>query len=275
MHNKYNIMGDVGKYHIKPFSGHRKNFVLLGNEGKKKRAVHGLIEVDVTKALKLIKEHSNKKKVKISFTGWIVKCVAKTLTEHKELNAYRLGRNKIVYFDDVDVSIVIERKVGDEYKPLPYIIRKANEKSILEITEEIRKVQKQSVENGSSTVGIQLSRLERFILSAPNFVKKLMMLFLRYRGKLKKKHMGTVGVTAIGMKGKFPGWGVPIGGFVSLIFAIGGIDKKPGVVNDKIEIRNYLHVTLTVDHDLIDGSPLARLVSTFIDLIEDAYGLSD
>ena len=56
---------------------------------------------------------------------------------------------------------------------------------------------------------------------------------------------------------------------------IGGIDKKPGVVNDKIEIRNYLHVTLTVDHDLIDGSPLARLVSTFIDLIENAYGLAD
>jgi len=45
------------------------------------------------------------------------------------------------------------------------------------------------------------------------------------------------------------------------------------VVDDKVKVREYLHVVVTVDHDLVDGAPLARFVSRFKDLVESGYGL--
>ncbi|MBS3749714.1 MAG: 2-oxo acid dehydrogenase subunit E2, partial [Candidatus Thermoplasmatota archaeon] len=87
-------------------------------------------------------------------------------------------------------------------------------------------------------------------------------------------HMGTLGVTAVGMKGSLPGWIIPLGGTTTILFVIGGITKKPGVIeNDTIAIRDYLHLTIAVDHDLIDGGPLARFLARFLDLCDKGYGI--
>jgi hypothetical protein len=50
-----------------------------------------------------------------------------------------------VIFDDVDVSVVVEREVGGQKLPVPYIVRKASEKSFREIHDEIRAAQAQKV----------------------------------------------------------------------------------------------------------------------------------
>ena len=96
---------------------------------------------------------------------------------------------------------------------------------------------------------------------------------MRRRGLLKKKHFGTVGVTAIGMKGQFPGWAIGMGGPIATLIIVGGIVKKPGVINDQIQIREYLHITVTADHSVVDGGPLVRFVSRLTELIETGYGL--
>jgi len=44
----------------------------------------------------------------------------------------------------------------------------------------------------------------------------------------------------------------------SLTVTLGGIVEKPGVVDGRIEIREYLCVTVSFDHDIIDGAPAAR-----------------
>ena len=85
--------------------------------------------------------------------------------------------------------------------------------------------------------------------------------------------MGTIGVTAVGMKGKFPGWIVSSGGPPTMLFIISGINKKPGVRNDKVVIRDYLHLTIAFDHDIIDGGPMARFLEDFLYLCEQSYGL--
>ena len=59
-----------------------------------------------------------------------------------------------------------------------------------------------------------------------------------------------------------------------LCFAIGSIVKKPGVVNEKIEVREYLYITVLVDHDVIDGAPAVRALAKFTKLVESGYGLS-
>ena len=75
------------------------------------------------------------------------------------------------------------------------------------------------------------------------------------------------------MKGCFPGWIVPLGGTTTMLFVIGGITKKPGVINDQIMVREYLHVTIAVDHDLIDGGPLARFIDRFTTICEQGNNL--
>jgi pyruvate/2-oxoglutarate dehydrogenase complex dihydrolipoamide acyltransferase (E2) component len=85
--------------------------------------------------------------------------------------------------------------------------------------------------------------------------------------------MGTLGVTAVGMKGSVPGWIIPMGGTTTFLLVIGGIIKKPIVIDESIKIRDILHVTITVDHDIIDGGPLARFTDRFIELINQGYSI--
>lgn len=268
-------MNRIGRYEKKPFSKHRRDIALFLGEGKRKHSIHSPIEIDVTEGRRRIGAHSQKTGKKISFTGWVIYCVATALKEQKELNAYRHGRRKIVVFDDVDVGIPVERTVNDEHLTMAYIIRKAHQKSVEEITAEIRQVQKEKVNDKTQIIGEGLTRFEGLVLKSPWFFKKLMLWVLRRNAFLKKKHMGTVGVTSIGMLGKYPGWIIPLGGTSTVLVAVGGITKKPGVIDNEIVIREYLEVTVTVDHDLIDGGPLVRFIDRLCDLMEKGHGLPE
>ena len=265
-------MDRIGKYEIRPFSKSRRNIILILKEGWHRHSAHGIIEIDVTKARKLIKDLKNEGK-DISFTGFIIKCIAQALSEHKELNALRHGKKKMVIFDDVDVAIPVERSTDSEIRPMVYILRKANEKNFLEITKEIRSVQSEKVDESSQLLGKSLTRLERFALNSPFFVKRFLLWISRRNAILKKKYMGTIGVTSIGMKGRFPGWVVPLGGTTTILFVLGSIVKKPGVVENNIKVRDYLNLTVSVDHDIVDGGPFARFIDRLIELIERGYGL--
>jgi len=267
-------MDNLGKYIKKPYTKYRKNIEIITKEGWRKRRFSSILEIDVTNARNIIKKYKEKKGFKISFTGWIIKCVAQTLCENKEFNSYKHGNNQILIFDDVDVAIPVERSFDGKTRPMAYILRKANEKSVIEITNEIRTVQSEKVDESTQLLGKKLSKFEKFVLNAPTFLKKFLMWLLNDNAKLKKKHFGTTGVTAIGMKGKFPGWVIPLGGVATTLFVVGGITKKPGVVNNKISIREYLHLTVTTDHDLIDGGPLVRFIERLINLMENGFGLN-
>jgi len=268
-------MDKIGRYVKKPFSKHRRDIALFLGEGKRKHSIHSPIEIDITEGRHRIRAHARETGKKISFTGWIIYCIATAMKEQKELNAYRHGRRKIVVFDDVDVGIPVERTVNGEHLTMAYIIRKANEKSVEDLTAEIRQVQKEEVDDKTQIIGEGLTRFEGLVLKSPWFFKKLMLWVLRRNAFLKKKHMGTVGVTAIGMLGKYPGWVIPLGGTSNVLIAVGGISKKPGVVDDRVVAREYLDVTVTVDHDLIDGGPLVRFITRLCDLMENGYGLPE
>lgn len=266
-------MDKIGTYELRPFTNDRQNIVLVTNEGKRRHNVLAPLEIDVTKARAIIKNLKEQKKQDLSFTGWIITCLARAISDHKQLNAYRIGRKKIALFDDVDVSIPVERDVDGTSLLMAYLIRQANKKNVVEITQEIRSAQHQSVDPSLQVLGHELTRGERWVLHAPLFIKKFGLLLMRRRGFLKKKHLGTVGVTAIGMKGRFPGWVIPMGGPIATLLTIGGITKKPGVIDETIQIREYLHLTIAVDHDIVDGAPFTRFVDQLVELMESGYGL--
>ena len=77
----------------------------------------------------------------------------------------------------------------------------------------------------------------------------------------------------LGMMGNFQGWVIPVSS-QPLYFALGAIIKKPGVVDDKIEIREFLGVSFLFDHDVIDGAPVFRFVKRLVNLMENAFELT-
>lgn len=41
-----------------------------------------------------------------------------------------------------------------------------------------------------------------------------------------------------------------------ICFGIGSIIREPSVIDDRIEIREILNMSVLIDHDVIDGAPM-------------------
>jgi pyruvate/2-oxoglutarate dehydrogenase complex dihydrolipoamide acyltransferase (E2) component len=58
------------------------------------------------------------------------------------------------------------------------------------------------------------------------------------------------------------------------MLTVGGIAQKPGMVDGRIEPREFLSLTISFDHDIVDGAPAARFAARLKSLIECGYGLT-
>ena len=251
---------------VAPFSAKRQLVVDSLSIGAQRHIVHGFIEIDVTNARRLIREHRERTGEALSFTAFICACFAQAIEAHKGVQAYRDWRNRLVIFDEVDVVVVIEPEAGGV--AMPHIIRAANLKTFREIHAEIRRVQTQP-RTSKQTSGW----LIRLGLIMPGFVRRFVFRLWMKNPYWLKRNGGTVVVSPIGMFGRGGGWGVGVLTMHTLGLFIGGIAEKPGVVNASIEIREYLDLTISMDHDIVDGAPAARFARTLIELIENAEGL--
>ena len=108
--------------------------------------IHSLVEFDVTRAREFLREHKAKTGESLSFTAFIITCLAQAVDENKSLQACRKGSKHLVLFDEVDVATAIERDMAGQKQPIVYIIRAANKKTFHEIHHEIRAAQVKTVE---------------------------------------------------------------------------------------------------------------------------------
>jgi len=262
----------IGKYEVIKFPKNRKMVIDIMEQGIKKHYVKGLVEFDVTNGRKLLKDYKSKKGVSLSFTGWILKCIGQAADEHKDVHMLKKGKKKLYKFDDVDISITVEKTVKGEKVPLPVIIRKTNEKTVEEITREIRNAQAEAVDEDVLLGLKKEERFKRIFTSLPKFIRKITYWRFGRNPLLLKDFAGTISLTSVGMFGDLTGWAIPIG-VQSLMFGLGAITKKPGVIENKIEIREILHTTILFDHDIIDGAPAARFSAKLKVLIEKGFGL--
>jgi pyruvate/2-oxoglutarate dehydrogenase complex dihydrolipoamide acyltransferase (E2) component len=267
-------MDVIGEYTIKEFPKNRQGIVDYLDEAQKRHTITGLFQIDITKARERIQKYKEKSSTRISFTGWICWCIGQILENRKEIHAVRKGRDKLIIFDDVDITIQVERVVKGKNIPLPYVLRKVNHKSVLEITQEIRSVQNQTFDDQDVQVlGNRrgLRSLARIGIYLPRFIRARFWKRVVWNPFSLKKLSGLVSVTSVGMFGNF-GWAIPLSGF-PISIAIGGIGKKPGIVKDTILIREYLALTLQFDHDVIDGAPATRFSADLADYLDKARGL--
>jgi len=273
----------IGAYEEQPYSISRKVGVDFVSIGKTRHHIPILFEVDVSTARSAIQNRKEVTGEGVSFTGWVIKCLAQAASEHKRVHAIRQGRSKLIIFDDVDISIAVQRQVtGSELPqtlPMPYVIRKTNEKSLEQIHAEIRAAQVQPLAEGEQTITEERTAYPPWMLhiffALPRFIRNIFWDRLVNDPFYAKKTMGTVVVTSVGMFGKVGignSWGISTG-LHPLVVVIGGIARKPGVIDDRIEIREILSMTVLFDHDVIDGAPVAIFLQRLRDLMESGYGL--
>jgi pyruvate/2-oxoglutarate dehydrogenase complex dihydrolipoamide acyltransferase (E2) component len=249
--------------------------------GRKRHHIPMMLEVDVTAARDALRTQKAQTGEAISFTGWIIKCLAQAVGEYPHIHAVRKGRRKLILFRDVDVAIVVERTVStggaSKTLPMPYVIRKANEKSLAAIHAEIRSAQQAPIAAGATQVGAaQAAWMLRLFNMLPKPARDLIVWRRLQRDPFfMKRMMGSVSVTAIGMVGHGGiGWGIPVG-IHPLLVAVGGISPRPIMVGDRLAMREHLGLTVLFDHDVTDGAPVARFIGRLQELMESGYGLVD
>jgi hypothetical protein len=238
-----------------------------GRLGRRKHTIHALVEFDITSARQEIRRYRSRTGEPLSFSAYFLSCLGRAIELDKQIHAYRNLRRQFVIFDEVDVNMLFEVNVDGRKTIRPHIVRGVNRMTARDIQDEISRFQ----------AGHESSRESKFIerfVRLPGFARRLFLWLLFRNPRAIKQLYGTVLVTSVSMFGTGSGWGIPMPNH-SLQITLGGIAEKPGVVAHRIEPRQYLSVTVSFDHDVVDGAPVARFTQRLRKLIESGYGLND
>ncbi|CAH57779.1 pyruvate dehydrogenase complex dihydrolipoamide acetyltransferase [Ehrlichia ruminantium] len=170
---------------------------------------------------------------KITINDFIIKAVSMSIKKFPEINVSWDDNDKIIAFANVDISVAVSIDDG----LITPIIRNADKKSLLEISNEVK-----------------------------------MLASKAKTGKLKPEEFqgGGFTISNLGMFG-IKEFNAIINPPQSCIMAVGCSDKRAIIVDDQICISNVMTVTLSVDHRVIDGVLAAKFLNCFKSYIEKPY----
>ena len=235
-----------------------------------KPLMHGLIEVDVTKARTYMRDVEARTGQTPSFTAFIIACLGRAVEENRYVHALRKGGRHLVLFRDVDVLTWIERELGGEPQVLPCIVRAANRRTFQEIHADIRAAQVEDPRN-IDVGGAKAAQLLPAWAYRPYFA--LATGLGKWVPQEWKKRWGTITLTAVGMIGEGSGWGIPPSSPSICWITVGGIGQSEEEVDGRMRTRHHLDLTVSFDHNMIDAAPAARFTERFKELIESGYSL--
>jgi pyruvate/2-oxoglutarate dehydrogenase complex dihydrolipoamide acyltransferase (E2) component len=249
-------------YQVTPFSMERRLVAAVAAEGRRQNNIHGFTEVDVSRPRRLIQNHFEQTGEKLSFTAYLMTCLGRTVAEYPEFNSFRKGR-KLIVLDDVTISSQIERVIDGVRTPEPIGIRRAQDKTCRQITREIREAQRQPAEEFG---GLSGAGWLRFL---PSFLFRTFIRFASQNVGMMARY-GAVGVTAVGMYGprNQASWLLPLVGGATVAVAVGGIVERPVLVEGEFENHEHVCLTISFNHDIVDGAPAARFTGTFSEMLK-------
>lgn len=226
----------VGESDVIPNSMLRKTIAKRLTQSKQ-TVPHFYLTVDlVLDELQELREKLNQRAdgFKLSVNDFIVKASAKALRLVPAANASWTDDATIRY-RDVDIAVAVATPGG----LLTPVIRKADAKTVVQISQEIK------------------------ALAEKARAGKLMP--EEYQG-------GGFTISNLGMYG-VKSFSAIINPPQACILAVGMAEKRPVVKDDALATATICTVTLSVDHRAVDGAVGAEFISTFKKVIEDPLGL--
>ena len=223
-----------------PFRGVRRKIAEAMARSKTTAAHFTVVEeLDVTELVKLretAKALGAEQGVKVTYMPFLMKATALALARHPELNGTLDEKTQeLVHFHYVNLGIATDTQSG----LIVPVIREVQSKGILQLASELNDMAERT-----------------------------------RSGKVRPDELsgGTFTITNAGNIGGI--LATPIINFPEIaILGVHRIQKKPGVVEtpqgDRIEVRQYMNLSASVDHRLADGANAARFLVTMKRLLEN------
>lgn len=238
-----------------PFPRFQEQIIDWLELGQRRHAVHSLLEVDVSAARASIRSFRVRSGAPLSFTAYLVGCLARAIDRDRRIAAIRHGRRRMLVFDEVDVALPVESDIEDEAIPVPHIIRGADRKSLTEISREIR-----AGSRGPAPYGVVRRYLPAWLL-LPAWLRRRMLALILADARRSKRLTGTALVTSVGLPGRGRAWGIPSGTHYPVSLLVGGLHLDD-------DGRETVALTLTFDHDTVNGAAAARFARRFARLVQ-------
>ena len=189
---------------------------------------------ELTKAQAYRKERLDAGQSKVSLNDVIAHAIVQSLKEHPDLNAHFLG-DRIATFEKVHLGVAVDTPKG----LLVPVIRDASDMSIEKISAEVKNLA------GACREGT---------ISPDNLSG----------GSFTLTNLGMLGVETF-----TPVLNAP----EVAILGVGGIVLKPKRTEDgSVEYVDTLPLSLTIDHQAVDGAPAARFLQTLVERLENNPG---
>lgn len=226
--------------------------------------MHGLLDLDVTEARRLVRAHQPP----LSFTAFVVASVARAAADHPEVHAYRNWAGRLVTHAHVDVATIIEVDTERGPFPLVHVVHDAGVRGVADLTAELRRAK---ADGPPRSTRRGLGRIAAIGTRVPGVIPLLYRVM--GRSVAVRNRVGTTSVTAVGMFAAGGGFGITPLSLMSLQVVVGGISARPRVVDGNVVVRDVLDLTVTIDHNVVDGAPAARFGAELRELIEQAQVL--
>ena len=193
-------------------------------------------EVDMTEAVRWLEsvraEYAKDETVRVSLNDIVILATSRALKRFPSMNS-NLADEEILLFDDVNMGVAVALPEG----LIVPVLKRADKKDLLTIAREARVLAKKA-RAGSLDVDEVTG--------------------------------GTFTITNVSM--------FQVDGFTPVlkppetgILGVGRLKKKPAVVNDEIAIRSMMFLSLTFDHQVVDGAPANEFLQTVARYLENPY----
>lgn len=228
--------------------------------------IFGALEVDARPIRELIAAARTSGE-RVTPTHVVGRAVAHALSQVPELDVHiAFGRSRP--HRSIDVFFITSVERGSDLSGVK--VACADTKPLLDIARELRD-RGRALKEGRDTSFARSKRLTdalpfpllRPALRATAFLTETLGLDLPLLG-LRRSPFGSVMISSVGMFGLPQGF-APLAWMygVPLLVLVGEIREAPVVVDGRIEVREILPLTATIDHRYVDGAQIARLFTAF------------
>lgn len=91
--------------------------------GLQKHHISALLEFDVTESRGKLQE-LRRSGINISFNGWLIKVISNVLEKNPEASAFIYNKKKLILFNDINISIIVEKNIDGSKVPIPVVIER-------------------------------------------------------------------------------------------------------------------------------------------------------
>ncbi len=247
------------------FPSQRRLVTAAVRAGRRIVPMHGLLQVDVSDVRSILAAAEPP----LSLTAFVVASVARAAAQHPDVHAYRDWRGRLVRHRHVDVQTLVEIPTEHGTFGLVHVVRDADIRTVSDISTELRTVKRRP----ETTVNGRLLESAAGVAGrVPGLYRGMFAVMSRSRRV--RAATGTVQVTAVGMFAGGAGHAIAPPTLASLLVVVGGIAPRPWVVNGAVVVRDVLDLTVTIDHNVVDGAPATRFGADLRRLIETAAVLT-